>query len=167
MPCPSPLAVGYVTIVATTHQLLRDSIRPESSRRALVVVRSHRRPARWLPRLDPGALARPQRVGLGPLREPAGVLALQLQHALGVVEQRLTRTVEERLLAGRVQVAQLAFQRRIVQPIRGKTELPCHGSPPFHPANGPIPSPPDGAETISTPPVGVEGGDPLDYTARR
>src|SRR6266498_2971436 len=75
-----------------------------------------RLPAGRLPRLDPGALAGPQRVGLGPLREPAGVLLLQLQHAVGVIEERLARAVEERLLAGRVQVAELAFQRRVFQP---------------------------------------------------
>src|SRR5919107_6403538 len=79
--------------------------------------------------LGPGAPAGPQGVSLGPLWEPVGVLPLQLEHALGVVEERLTRAVEERLLAGRVQVAELALQRFIVQLMRIKTELPRHGSP--------------------------------------
>ena len=62
-----------------------------------------------LSRLGTRALASPQRVGLGSLREAVGVLPLQLEHALGVVEQRLARTMEERLLAGRVQVPKLTL----------------------------------------------------------
>src|SRR5919204_4320761 len=87
-----------------------------------------RLPAGRLPRLDPGAPTGPQGVGLGPLREPVGVLALQLEHALGVVEQRLARAVEERLLAGGVQVAQLALEGLVVQLVRVEAELPRHGS---------------------------------------
>src|SRR4029450_11499971 len=55
-------------------------------------------PAGRVPRLGPGALAGPQRISLVALREPVGVLALQLQHALGVVEERLTAAVKEGLL---------------------------------------------------------------------
>src|SRR6266542_416809 len=76
-----------------------------------------------------GASAGPERVGLGLLWEPDGVLALQLQHALGVVQQRLARAVEERLLAGRVQIAELTLQRLVVQPMRIEAELVRHGSP--------------------------------------
>src|SRR5215218_2665712 len=91
-----------------------------------------RLPTGGLTRLGPGALAGSQRVGLGPFREPVGVFPLQLEHALGVVEQRLARAAEERLLTGRVQVAQLALQCLIVQLMRIEAELPRHGSP-FHP----------------------------------
>src|SRR4030095_4289091 len=90
------------------------------------------RAVRWLgrvARLGARALAGPQRIGLGSLREAIGVLPLQLEHALGVVEQRLARTMEERLLAGRVQVPKLMLQRLIVQLTRIEAELPRHDSP--------------------------------------
>jgi tetratricopeptide (TPR) repeat protein len=92
-------------------------------------------PVGWLPRLGPSAPTGPQGVGLGPLRKPVGVLALQLEHALSMVEERLAAAVEEGLLAGRVQVAELALQRLVLQPMRIEAELPRHGSP-LHPAAG-------------------------------
>ena len=61
-----------------------------------------RLPTGRLSRLGPRALAGPQRVGLGPFREPVGVFPLHLEHAVGVVEKRLARAVEERLLPGRI-----------------------------------------------------------------
>ena len=74
-----------------------------------------------LSRLGTRALAGPQRIGLGSLREAVGVLPLQLEHALGVVEQRLARSMEERLLAGRVQVPKLT---RLTDADRGRTSPP-------------------------------------------
>src|SRR5215211_8201513 len=103
--------------------------------RWLARLNGDRLPTGGLPRLGPGALAGPQPVGLGPLREPVGIFTLQLEHALGMVEERLARAVEERLLTGRVQVAQLALQCLVVQLMRIEAELPRHGSP-FHPRHG-------------------------------
>src|SRR5215211_1747878 len=100
--------------------------------RWLARLNGDRLPTGGLPRLGPGALVSPQPVGLGPLREPVGIFTLQLEHALGMVEERLARAVEERLLTGRVQVAQLALQCLVVQLMRIEAELPRHGSP-FHP----------------------------------
>src|SRR4029453_12759931 len=51
------------------------------------------------------------------------------------VEKRLARAVEERLLMGRIQVAQLALQCLIVQLTGIKAELTRHGRP-FHPPHG-------------------------------
>jgi hypothetical protein len=46
-----------------------------------------------------------------------------------VVQERLARAVEDGLIAGRVQIVQLALQRLVVQPMRIEAELPAVAVP--------------------------------------
>jgi hypothetical protein len=128
-------------VIGDCNRPRRNPCRPRHliGRRAAVMA-ACRSPAGRLSRLAPGALAGPQHVDSRPLREPVGILPLQLEHPLGVVEERLTRAVEERLLPSRVQLAELALQRLIVQLMWIQAELPRHGSP-LPPSSRPTPSP--------------------------